>query len=139
METELPITFEVLGLFEKNDKKSEFLIDKLQAWSNFKTLSNNWYADESNIPHVSITVLPETNFNDKQLDSDREWHINNDNTLMFVYRFDHQTLTCESFIRLDNENIKHVMEQPSQLEPLLQSAITSVLNVIAKEFGCNRI
>lgn len=135
---DLPVRVNIEYLFESNDPKSRYLIDKLNAWINFQTLAANWFADESRIIDLQITLLPENHFLDLELDNQQNWQTAN-LANQFVFSIDSVLLKSSVYGCLKQDKIKQLMEEPQSVEGYFQGVIKSAVNLIAADFKLTTI
>jgi hypothetical protein len=131
METDLPITLSIKGLFEAGDKSSAFLISKLEAWLNFKALGANWYSDETLVVNIDFTILPESQFMDLQLDTADNWIPINLPGLTAVYRHDMTKQHFNCMVMLSNDELSEAMKDGSKVENTFQLKLGTAANVLA--------
>lgn len=135
---DLPVRVNIEYLFESIDPKSRYLIDKLNAWINFQTLAANWFADESRIIDLQITLLPENHFLDLELDNQQNWQTAN-LANQFVFSIDSVSLKSSVYGCLKQDTIKQLMEEPQSVEGYFQDVIKSAVNLIAADFKLTSI
>jgi hypothetical protein len=131
METDLPITLNIKGLFEANDKSSAFLISKLEAWLNFKALGANWYGDETLVVNIDFTILPESQFMDLQLDTADNWIPINLPGLTAVYNHDMSKQHFSCMVMFSNDELSEAMKDGSKVESTFQLKLAAAANVLA--------
>jgi hypothetical protein len=131
METGLPITLTTEGLFEAGDKSSQFLISKLEAWLNFKALGANWYSDESLVVNMNFTILPENQFMDLQVDTDKNWIPINLPNLTAIYNHDMNNYQFSCMVMLSNNELEAAMKDGAQVESTFQLKLAACANVLA--------
>jgi hypothetical protein len=131
MDTDLPITLTTKGLFEANDKNSQFLISKLEAWLNFKALGANWYGDESLVVNMNFTILPEHQFLDLQVDSDKNWIPINLPGLTAIYNHEMSKQSFICMIMFSNDELNVAMKDSAQVENTFQLKLAACANVLA--------
>lgn len=134
MNNDLPIKVDSKGLFEAGDKSSKFLMTKLEAWLNFKALSANWYADESLVISMSLTLLPEVQFLNQQVDNDKQWLSISEKSVTAIYTHYKDNHSFESYIMFSNEELNKAMENPRNVENMLQIKLASAANKMAQHY-----
>ena len=132
MTESLPLTVTSEDLFEKGDRTSSYLLTKLEAWLNFQALCANWYADEDFVVQCHFTFLPEQSFYNKELRSDIAWH--NIQQPMLVYSHDKTNKTFNVFVMLSNDEINTAMNNPKQVEAMLQHKLSDSANQLVSEY-----
>lgn len=132
MNEALPITFTTQGLFESGDSKSEFLIEKLEAWLNYRGLCANWYADEAMVISMAICLLPEKLFLSHQVDQSKSWSTLSMPTAL--YHHDEQQRHFQCYLMLSNAEIDDAMKAPQMLEQTLQVKLAAVANHFANYY-----
>ena len=128
---QLPIVVSIKGLFEPNDKSALFLIEKLQAWLNFRALTNNWFVNENSIVSVKLEVMPEPIFDSHVKSLSGPWNsftINNDDAIAL-----NQGLQFHCCLKLNNEDVKKMMGDGKIVEPLMQLKLTACINYLIKK------
>ena len=131
MQSDLPITLTTKGLFEADDKNSQFLLSKLEGWLNFKALGANWYGNESLIVNIDFTVLPESQFMDLQVDSNKNWIPINLPNLTAIYTHDMSKHHFTCMLMLSNSELEAAMKDSSQVESTFQVKLAACANVLA--------
>ena len=135
----LPIEISTNGIFDKNDQRAAFLIEKLQAWINFQALASNWYADESYIINIKLTLVAEKQFlNLPQYNSDG-WIKINAEGLTALLKCGLSELEFESIVAISNSDLKEMMDDGSIVEPQFQSLIMTACNYLTKDLSVNRL
>ncbi|GAB2993482.1 hypothetical protein [Psychrosphaera aestuarii] len=135
----LPIEISTNGIFDKNDQRASFLIEKLQAWINFQALASNWYADESYIINIKLTLVAEKQFlNLPQYNSDG-WIKINAEGLTALLKCGLSELEFESIVAVSNSDLKEMMDDGSIVEPQFQSLIMTACNYLTKDLSVNRL
>ena len=133
----LPITVKAEGLFEQNDKSSQFLVSKLEAWLNFQALCADWYANDKLVVKLNFTILPETTFYQHQLDANKTWQ--NLTTPLAVYHHDTNVRSFSIYLMLTKEDISSAMEAPQKVEEMLQTKLASTANQLISEYHLSAI
>lgn len=137
MSESLPLTVKSEDLFEQGDRSSSYLLTKLEAWLNFQALCANWYADESSIVQCHFTFLPEQSFYHKELNSDITWH--NLKQPMLVYSHDKTNKTFNVFVMLSKDELNTAMNNPKNVEVMLQNKLSQSANQLVAEYKLSPI
>lgn len=127
---DIPLTVTSRHIFEAGDRSAASLFSKVEAWLNFQALRNNWFGDESKILEVNFVFLPERQFLAQSVSDN--WNCMQQATLTAVYGTTTGELEYDCYIMLANDELKYLMEHPSELEPTLCKKLSAVANEIAK-------
>ena len=137
---DLPILVSTAGLFEKGDSRSQFLIEKLQAWFNYQALVSGWYAHESNTLELQVVLTPERYFldlaqsegNAKSEAVDESWTNLQVPSITGLIKVDGQNVRL--IVAISTDDLKDMMDNPNLVESQLQLLLKNIGNYIAGEF-----
>jgi len=139
MEESLPIVVKTSALFDANDDKSSFLIEKLQAWINFVALSAQWFADESKVINIHLTLMPEKPYLALPQQSSDGWIKIKEAGLSGLKKCETGNTYFEAIIAINNQDLKEMMEDGTTVEPQLQSLLLSACNYLTAHLSLQKL
>ncbi|MDA8621700.1 hypothetical protein N9L48_03540 [Psychrosphaera sp.] len=139
MEESLPIVVKTSALFDKNDDKSSFLLEKLQAWINFVALSAQWFADESKVINIHITLMPEKPFLALPQQNSDSWIKISEAGLTGLKKCATGDSYFEAIIAINNQDLKEMMENGTIVEPQLQSLLMVACNHLTAHLSLQKL
>lgn len=126
----LPITVNVKSLFDTSDHKTAAMLERVNAWINFKALGANWFCDESKITTIEITLFPESHYLKIPELADPNWSKVLNGGFTGVQKNNTDALSFICIAAIANADIKEMMDNGQLVEQNLQQLCRTICNYL---------
>ena len=126
----LPIKVHVNALFDTSDPKTAAMLERVNAWINFKALGAQWYKDESYVTSIDITLYPESHYLTLPELKDTNWSAVFNAGFSGLQKNTSNSLEHICIAAIANADIKEMMENGKLVEQNLQQLTLTICNYL---------